>query len=109
MIRSLAAAAVVGALLYPAAPASAADVRPCVSKGEFNGLHGPQSRAQLEDRWEVAATVLDRGEYRIWVNYPACGYGPDEAGVQVGYSRATGLWVVAGHWRVQGATLSGTP
>lgn len=94
----LAVAVFVAALVcIPTGRAHAADHRPCVSKAEFYGLRHGQTRAQVEARWEVSAAVRDvtRGDVRVWVTYPLCGYDDGVSGVSVAYGRFDHLWRVA--------------
>lgn len=93
-------AVAVGLLMLTTTGAQAQDRRACVGKAEFNGLKGGQTRAQIEARWEVSGlgTVLRRGPYRTYVNYPACGFSRTKAGVQVAYALNDGLESYAVLW-----------
>lgn len=111
------AMAAVAVSLTSAAPAHAADQRPCVSRHEFNSTDPGLTRAQIESRWDVRGDAIKRpsvyadglldGEFgRI---YAACGYETNEAWVTVFFDRKSR--VVHGTYRtvLPGATLSGRP
>jgi hypothetical protein len=109
-MRTLVAAtttALIAALCALPTAAYAEDQRPCVSRREFNGLHGDYTRAALEARWEVASRGVAPGHYRFDVTYLRCGYSADEGGVVVSYRKRDLVAVRMGRWKVDGITPHG--
>lgn len=91
-MKILLAFALVAVGIATAAPASAQDQRPCVSKVEYRGVDGAgvvPTRDFLEDRWEVANHALHMPQYDTRgfyvLAYKACGYNIREAQVLVRY------------------------
>lgn len=74
--------------------AHAQDVRPCVSKAEYNSLKGAKTQAQVEARFEVVGLGDDGGQgaYRYYVVYSLCGYDPAAASVTVSYANDSHIW-----------------
>lgn len=98
-----------------ASPASAQDRRPCVSKREFNSLSQQESKAEIEERWDVTG-LGTRAQDPVWgsiVIYPRCAFALDRAwyGVHYAYGHQTHrLWSVGvGWWRAYGAKPHGRP
>lgn len=113
----LTTAAVLAALLAPSPTANAVDRRPCVSKVESRIHHHGDKRRVVEKDWEVSrlggagimATLLDPAFNTYIVDYPACGYGEDEAGVAVFYREDDNtVRFVMSYW-AEDATVHGRP
>lgn len=105
-----------------AAPASAEDQRPCVSKVEWNGIVGANrgenlTRHQVEERWDVAG--LGWSTYVQWFSdgdrdyvmaYPRCGYSRSEGWYGAAYrlepDETSRIWSIVS-WRDPDAKLHG--